>query len=326
MMHEIISSHKLRTGEEMSTLRVMAPDTEYKESILSLIGHKESFWLLPVSEAMDGKITGIRVFCYLALLGDQIVGNITTTETLENPIGIFQHVYTRPEHRRKGIASFLTQDVLNDFKSRRGRVLYLGTSYGSEAHRIYLKYGFHDIGDRTGRMRFLLEEGFDEKYFGGKETRVAAADWEHWPGVNVLFSIEEGWYMRSIVFGSFGVSGFEGDYINLMLSLRKKRIKDAKVLTSENAIVGLAFLMPDPRWKYDVSILDFFVHPHFISDTPKLINALEFGTGKIQSFAENKVRARILEECGFSHEATLKDQLICPSQGSLDVLIYSRRP
>ncbi|MGQ9514832.1 MAG: GNAT family N-acetyltransferase [Thermoproteota archaeon] len=308
----------------MSTLRVTAPDSKYKESILSLIGHKESFWLVPVSEAMDGKITSIRTYCYLALLDGQIVGNITTAETLTNPVGIFQHVYTRPEHRRKGIASFLTQDVLNDFRSRCGRALYLGTSYGSEAHRIYLKYGFRDLGDRTGHMRFLLEEDFDEKYFGGKETQVVAADWEHWPGVNALFSIEDGWYMRSVVFGSSGVSGFEGDYINLMLSLRQKRTEDAKALVSENAVVGLAFLIPDPRWKYGVSILDFFIHPRFIADTPKLIRALEFGTRKTQSFAENKIRAQILEECGFDLEATLKKQLVHPSLGSLDVLVYSR--
>ncbi len=324
-MHSIISVHKLRTGEEMSTLRVVAPDEEYKEEILSLIGHKEAFWLIPVKEAMEGKITGIRTYCYLAMLGGQIVGNITTAETLEDPVGIFQHVYTRPEHRRKGIASFLTQDVLEDFRSRRGRAMYLGTGYGSEAHRIYLRHGFRDIGERTGYMRFLLEEDFDENYYGGDETQVVDAGWEHWPGVNALFSIEDGWYMRSLIFGSFGVCGFEGDYINLMLSLRQKEAKDAKVLVSGNAVVGLAFLMPDKRWNYGVSILDFFVHPRFIKEASKLVRAIEFGTGKTQSFVERKEgdKARILEECGFDLEATLKGQLLHP-QGALDVLIYSK--
>ncbi|MBO3802349.1 MAG: GNAT family N-acetyltransferase [Candidatus Brockarchaeota archaeon] len=325
-MHETISAHKLRTGEEMSTLRVMAPDEEYKEAILSLIGHKGDFWLVPVREAMEGKITGIRTFCYLALLGGQIVGNITTAETLERPVGIFQHVYTRPEHRRKGIASFLTVDVLEDFKSRRGRALYLGTGYGSEAHRIYLRHGFRDLGEKTGYMRFLLEEDFDEKYYGGKDARVEDADWKHWPSVNALFSVEGGWYLRSSAFGNFGVCGFEGDYINLMLSLRQGETRGAKVLVSGDAAVGLAFVVPDKRWNYGVSILDFFVHPRFVGHASKLVRSLELGAGKTQSFAEREeaAKAETLEECGFELEATLKGQLRHP-RGPRDVLVYSRR-
>ena len=135
-MHEVIAGHKLSTGEEMSTIRVTAPDLEYKDAILSLIGHKEPYWLVPVSEAMEGKIEVLKTYCYLAFLGGQLVGNITTAEALGEPVGMLQHVFTVPEHRRKGIASFLMQDLIADFRARRGRALYLGTGYGSEAHRI----------------------------------------------------------------------------------------------------------------------------------------------------------------------------------------------
>jgi len=293
---------------------------------LSLIGHKETYWLAPVRKAMEGKIDILKTYCYLAFLGERLVGNITTAEALEEPVGMLQHVFTKPEHRRKGIASFLMQDLLADFKARMGRALYLGTGYGSDAHRLYLRYGFQDIGEKTGKMRFITGKGFDERYFGGSAAQVSDVGWERWPGSDALFSIEDGWYARSFAFGAFGVHGFEGSFINLMLGLREESVKDAKVLISDDAVVGLASLVPDPRWNYGVMILDFFVHPRFLNSAPELISALSFGAEKAQSFveAQAKGKSRALEDCGFKLEAKLSDQLRC-SDRSLDVLVYSRR-
>lgn len=326
-VHEVIAGHKLSTGEEMSTLRVTAPDLEFKDAILSLIGHKEPYWLVPVREAMEGKIAILKTYCYLAFSGEQIIGNITTAESLEEPVGMLQHVFTVPEHRRKGVASFLMQDLLTDFKARKGRALYLGTGYGSEAHRIYLRYGFQDIGEKTGKMRYITRKDFDERYFGGSTAFVSAVGWEHWPGSDALFSTEDGWYAKNYAFGAFGVHGFEGSFINLMLGLREGSVKDAKALISDDAIVGLASLVPDPRWNYGVTILDFFVHPRFLNSAPALIHALSFGAEKVQSFveAQAKGKSHVLEDCGFKLETKLSEQLRYSGR-SLDVLVYSRRP
>lgn len=326
-MHEVIAGHRLSTGEEMSTLRVSAPDLEFKDAILSLIGHKEPYWLVPVREAMEGKIEALSTYCYLAFLGEQLVGNITTAEALDEPVGMLQHVFTVPEHRRKGIASFLMQDLLADFRARRGRALYLGTGYGSEAHRIYLRYGFRDIGERTGKMRYVTVEDFDDAYFGGSAADVSAVGWEHWPGSDALFSAEGGWCARNFAFGAFGVHGFEGSFINMMLGLREGSVKDAKALISDDAVVGLASLVPDPRWNYGATVFDFYVHPRFLKSAGALVRALSFGAEKVQSFVEVEAgaegKSRVLEDCGFKLEAKLRDQLRC-SDRSLDVLVYSR--
>lgn len=326
-MHEVIAKHKLWTGEEMSTLRVTAPDQEYKDAILSVIGHKEPYWLVPVREAYEGKI-GLKTYCYLALLGGggDVIANITTAESLDEPIGMLQHVFTKPEHRRKGVASFLMKDLLDDFKARKGRALYLGTGYGSDAHRIYHRYGFQDIGDRTGKMRFLTEKDFDEKYFSGRDTDVHPLGWEDWPGSDVLFSIENGWYMKNLAFGAFDVHGFEGGFIKLMLGLREGHVKDAKVMISNDAVVGFASLALDPRWNYGVAIFDFFMHPLFLNGANKLIQSISFGSEKTQSFVEAsaKYKSHALEDCGFTLEARLNEQLR-QKDHSLDVSIYSRR-
>jgi hypothetical protein len=85
--------------------------------------------------------------------------------------------------------------------------------------------------------------------------------------------------------------------------------------------------VPDPRWNNGVTTLDFFVHPRFIDDAPKLIRALAFGQEKVQCIVESTAygKSQILEGCGFGLEATLKGQLR-QSDRALDVSIYSRRP
>ncbi|HAA73566.1 TPA: hypothetical protein DCE37_00380 [Candidatus Latescibacteria bacterium] len=44
---------------------------------------------------------------------------------IDKRVGLFGHVFTKPEERRKGAANAL----MEDFRQRGGKALYLGTGY-----------------------------------------------------------------------------------------------------------------------------------------------------------------------------------------------------
>jgi len=104
-MGEQLDVVTLKSGERMQIVRVAAPDEQFKDRILPFLGHKGEPWERPLRLALDGDpaIADLSTHFYLGLLGETVVGNITHVEKLEQPVGMLQHVYTPPEHRRKGI-------------------------------------------------------------------------------------------------------------------------------------------------------------------------------------------------------------------------------
>ena len=80
---------------------VTAPEEAHMAGVEDLLGHKGGEWQEHIHAALAGETDSLETRFYLGLLGRDPVANIMTVES--RGVGWLGHVYTRPEHRRKGI-------------------------------------------------------------------------------------------------------------------------------------------------------------------------------------------------------------------------------
>lgn len=316
----------LKSGEQARLVQIVAPEPEWASQILPFLAHKGHMWLWPMEQALTEGLPGIRMNFYLLILGEEVLGNITTVESLEPPLSMLQHVFTNPDHRRKGICQLLMQALCDDFRSRGGRAMYLGTGYDTPPFWIYHSFGFRGIGT-TGAMKWLPEEEFDKAYFAPGQVSARDTEWADWGPLEALYLTEGGWYLRGLHFGHYGHSSYEGTYPVMREAMTSGDISEVKVLAkSDGAVMGHAFITTQSQWQGNPYLLDFFAHPHFEGHSETLLAALNLPTDrKLQCYCDElaKTRAAALEAAGFVQEAVLKRQIQKDSDW-LDVLVYSR--
>ena len=323
-MHTCLRSLKLKTGETLDLLRVTCPDAEYRDRILSFLGHKGPDWAVPMRENLDGPLEGLAQHFYLGVVGEEIVGNASHVEGLARPVALLQHVFTRPERRRQGICSAIIGALTQDFVARGGRASSLHTGYQSPAYTIYQAHGFVGYRD-TGAMAWFPDPDFRTDFFRPRPATVRDTRWEDWAPLEALYATEEGWYLRSLRFAQWGRSGYEHDYIQLRLGLRQGRMAQAKVLVADDgAVLGHAYLARNGAFRDDTWLLEFFVHPNGVGEAPALLAALDLNVGaKVQCTTDSASpeKAALLEQRGFRLEATLRQQ-VRRDDDWLDVGIY----
>ena len=327
-MLEHLAEVELKSGEAMRIVRVSAPAPEWKERILPLLGHKGQPWLWQMEVALDEGLGECAQHYYLgALEGGEVVGNIMTTESMARPVGILGHVFTPPEHRRKGICSHLMEALTEDFRARKGRAMFLHTGYDSPPYHIYAAWGFEGYRE-TGAMAWLLEEGFWQEQFEPRPVSVRATEWADWAPLEALSWVDGGWYLRSVFLGIYGFSGFEGHYIRVQDALRDGRLRDFRVLVAEDgAVTGYALLGRLRSFPGAPLVLDMFVHPDFIEHATELAQAIEIPPGESTlTFADSASVGKLeaLAAAGFAQEASLGGMLTDDRGNVLDLLILSR--
>ena len=128
-------------------------------------------------------------------------------------IGILGHVFTRPEQRRKGIASHIMTAQMDDFRERNGRALTLGTGFDSPPFWIYHSYGFRSIAEGSGAMWYWKQPEQAKNLWHAALTGTAPPRWEHWPLVNLLCAQPEGDRLRHAARRVWGQRSFEGDFM-----------------------------------------------------------------------------------------------------------------
>jgi hypothetical protein len=278
-----------------------------------------------VDLANQGHVDELRTTYYVGLLGSRIVGNVMIVG--DGRAGILGHVFTRPEHRRKGICRHLMAAAVDSFRARGGLALSLGTGYDSPPYWIYHGFGFRGVEPGNGHMLFESRHGDLDRYFAPAPVQVADIRWEHWAGLSLLYMQPVGDTIRSHAYGVYGPVGFEGGFLHHQTQ-RERLGAQAKVLVTrpEGSVVGAAILQRDTRWPGPIYTLDLFVHPNFGGSEALLVRALALpGGAKLQAFLDRPSRRRVqaLRRQGFRHEATLKGQLGRAGPPT-DVLIYSR--
>jgi len=325
-MIEQLERVTLKSGETMDVVMVQAPEPTMRPQILPFLGHKGEPWEIPMAEGLLEKLPGLEERFYLGVLNGEIVGNITTVEALERPVGCLQHVYTDPNHRRKGICQAVIRNLRDDFARRSGRYMGLGTGYDSPPYWIYHGIGFRGIG-QTGLMEWRREEGFGERYFAPRPARARATQWGDWPLLECLYLQEAGWVLRSLRYGCWGRSSFEGNYVRMVQDTREGHVLGSTVLECEDgALVGHALCARDWSYLGHTYLLDFFIHPHFVEYGAALIEALPLPTGaKVQAHCDGRAAGKVavLERCGFAEEARLRQQVRWEDEW-LDVVVWAK--
>lgn len=324
-MQDLISTVKLRSGENAEIWLVRAPAPDWTERILPLLAHKGEPWLSAMRRALQHGLGELNMSFFECVLGGELCGNITIVDSLEQPVGILQHVFTRPEHRQKGIASALMAAACEDFRQRKGRALYLATG-NPVAAALYERFGFRSLG-QNGVMLWLLDEDFHEAFFRPRPTEVRPTQWSDWPLLTALYSVADGWTLRSLFFGHYGPSFWEGPFLELMAAQEQGTVVDNKVLVAENgATVGHAFAYIQRTYASHPLMVDFFVHLAFCDQTATLLAALDLPDNrKVQAVMDNDAAGRheILARAGFWREATLRNQF-CHDGQWYDVSFYCR--
>ena len=304
---------------------ISAPDNEYADGIMDILHHKGEPWLSHVKSALNGEITNLETRFYVGRLDHQVITNIMTAEY--NRAGVFGHVFTRPEHRRKRACTLVMQTLMEDFRRRGGGILLLGTGYESPAYWIYHSHGFRSLLEGSGHMRFSTEADFEATHFAPRDVRVVDVDWKHWPLMNVMMSVPCNEILRSVALNLYGIANFEGRFLSFMKGLAEDQQRRAKLLeTTSGAVVGCVMLERDRRWTGGTYLLDIFLHPNFVSRYETLLNALKLPSGKIQCHVDSRApreKVAALQQAGFEREALLKSQFAW-GNGRLDVSIYSR--
>ena len=308
-----IGAETLRSGETLRIEVVVPPDEERSPQILPFLQHKPPHYRAHIELAAEGRCDALETRYYIGLLGDRMVGNIMTVET--QGVGIFGHVNTHPDHRRKGICAAVMQHQMQDFRNRNGHILLLGTGYQSHAYWIYHRFGFRDWpGSPNGRMRYdnPASPDFESRFFAPSPCRPAPARWRHWPLVALLASIPSKVHLRSLTLPVWGVSLLEGPYVGYMANYADRPNASAAVLETETgAVTAFATLVPDARWNNEVRLLDLFAHPGLNdAELDPLLAVLPLGSERTQCYADpyDIAKIAVLERAGFRREAVLPNQ------------------
>lgn len=256
-----------------------------------------------------------------------IVGVSRDTED----VGCVEFVQTHPRHRRKGIASCISQVMLEMFKEDGGIALYLCT-VNPVAYKLYRKQGFNPyVGDG---LRYLIpgNEDFDETFLSyGGEATVRDAKWCDIGRLCVLYNHPKpDWLIKDYLQRVFRKIRFESHFVRMF---NEAQGNYGALLVLENPkkrVVGSASLIEMKSfYEQHVKILDFRVHPTYFHQTNYLLESIikkaqETKTETIQAYVADcdKEKKRLLMDAGFMEEARLKERLKT-AEGRIDLLIYA---
>ena len=305
----------LKSGERMRCLLVREPEESWAGDVQRLLVHKRDHVHWHIARAVAGPLDDLETRFYLGVVAGEAVGNIMTVE--RGGIGILGHVFTRPDQRRKGIASHIMAAQMADFRERGGRVLTLGTGFDSPPYWIYHEHGFRSIVPDSGAMWYRRQPERHEELWQAAITGPAPVRWGHWPLVNLLCIQPRGDALRHAARRLWGPRNFEGDFTKY---LRDLEAEDSTVTGQvlENAAglaVGWASIEDDPLWGARAGLLDLFAHPSAWNAADALLNALPLPSKPIFAYADHdSPKNDLLRAHGFTHVASWPEWL--PASGA----------
>ena len=327
-MHQVLGRASLANGDRVEIVRVEAPSAEFREAILNILAHKGADWQVHLREALDGRTDALETRWYLAVTGGHAVANAMTVE--RHGVGILGHVYTKPDYRQQGLCKAVLTCLMDDFRSRGGRALLLGTGYESVAYRIYESIGFQSL--RGGFMQYLStdQQSFDAGWFGPGDAVVSPARWEHWPLVSMLAARTGIAAPRSVEWGLEDIGNLEHSYCRFMGQVLDGEASGTVAVTHAGAVVACATRTPlcigssCHAWP-GAWLVDAFAHPLHGYKMELTLGALEPRPGKhlaLVPVADSAKMTAFLNN-GFSLEGTSRGLAL---QGAIraDVAVLGR--
>jgi GNAT superfamily N-acetyltransferase len=326
-MFRPLGEEVLKSGERMTVGVVREGDREWLPRLVPFLEHKPPDYREHIRRALEGPLDRLRTRFYVGCLGDEIVSQGMVVG--DRGAGILGHVYTRPEHRRKGAYARVMRHLMEDVRREGYRVLCLGTGYDTPPYWIYHSFGFRPIAPESGRMKWLADEEAEDELFGPGPAAVRDLCWDDWGYFDLLafqpVQAEEE-LPRCPAMGLRGQGSLEGPFITFQLRRERELRIQAKVLETESgATVAWALLAPDPHWFRDAWLLDLHAHPRFADRLPELLAGLEWPDAPVAALATlpEGPRARALAAAGFYPTATLPAWLP-HTEGRRDLGIWTR--
>lgn len=123
----------------MKPLLIVPPAPERWPALSGLLGHKGPLWLEDIEKRLREGVPDAHDAFAIAGQGSELVANACIMR--RGDVGILGHVFTRPDHRRRGFSRRLIEALLAWFDMTGGRWLYLGCR--TELVELYEKFGFH---------------------------------------------------------------------------------------------------------------------------------------------------------------------------------------
>lgn len=303
-MYTRIGEASLKNGASMEIGVVIGPDEEHAAEIAPFLGHKGQPWQRHIEGAVARELDDLETRFYVGKVDDAVITNIMTVEHVG--VGILGHVYTTPEKRRLGACNAVMERQMEEFRSRGGRCLYLGTGFDSAPYHIYKRNGFGSVVPRSGTMRYVSEDGFLDSYFAARPTSVREVRWDDWGPLTTLTASHDCDWLRSVAWRMEGPTNFEGGFLDFRERVAEHDDVDARVLvTDDGARVGVATLGPHPMWS-EARLLDVLCHRNFWSDAGKIVDALPTN-GKILTYVDSAAEGKrqALLGLGFATETVL---------------------
>jgi GNAT superfamily N-acetyltransferase len=312
-MNEYLSDITLKSGEQVQAVVISGPDSEWHERITTLLAHKGEIWRWQVAQLLsDRQKSGVETRFYLLHRDGIPFSNIMTVEFAG--VGLFGHVWTRPEDRQQGAASSLMNQAINHFRKRGGRALYLGTGFDTPPFHLYRKFGFEPIKANNGTMHFATTSisEFEAEYFAPGDTEIVPFGWPQWAVSSALFTGEFSGVVRNVPFRLLGCALTEEALLPLVrqeVERATDELPRALVLqkSDNGAVVGLAAWDLDPLWPATCRV-DVWCHPSFWEQAEELLKSLKLpDVQRVVAFsdAQCEPKATLLMKCGFNALATL---------------------
>jgi hypothetical protein len=297
----------LRTGDIIEIHMVEPPDERYEQSVRSFLSPSKKIWMWHLNLSLRGELDELDSRYYLGFLKDRMISNVTTWE--HGPIGIVGHLFTAEDYRNRGACTTLMRTVIHDFLSRDGKTLIGGFKPASRS--VAEKLGFRSIMKHSEVMRYDSSPDFVQEYFQPGNMSCRDSTWKDWPGISFLFTVEQGWSLRSMKHKILGPYDYEDYFLEDMWQRTKSSCMSKVLATKKHRILGYATLTLTHRPEGDSWLLDFFVHPVAVSNVETLLNAFDWPEGKIECYVEAGCREKrdTLQAQDFEEKAALRRQV-----------------
>jgi hypothetical protein len=309
-MHTPLGRERLKTGEMLEIGVVSAPDADWQSHIEPFLAHKGPGWNDHIHRALSGPLDALETLFYVGRIGEELVTQVMIVG--HAGAGILGHVYTRPEHRRKGAYNCLMAHQMKDVARRGYHVLTLSTGFDSHPYRIYHSHGFRGLREGSGQMRWQADLDAEARLLSPAAATVRPLEWTDWASIALLAAqpVSQGEGLpRSLAMPLLGQGSLESGFVQFKLALERGRGRRAMALVRDGGIaVGWASAVPDERWFGQQLILDVHTHPHFDGQMPRLIDALELGDVPVTAYVHTGggARRRSLQSAGFARAAVLE--------------------
>lgn len=307
----------IKSKEELVIKKASPPDEGYQPKLLKFFPYTASVWDEEKKRRFEGRLEGLsRDFFFVGEIGGELVGNAwyTVPEDMAE-VATLGFVYTKPDRRRKGVATNLMEAALNDFFDKSGSpsAIYLNTGLDNPAHDIYAKFGFKDYNtrmkDTVMRLARPSDREFDDEYFGWKgKAHIRKPHRGDLPRFEALFN-RPGWVVKDFTHGVLGNPPYERQFILTMNAVDSGFACSSVLENPKGRVVGCALLTFHSKaegWGMDWALLDFLVFPEYGNQGPELVEEMVRRSGGmvLRSYAAVDDRAKIvvLEGLGFRSE------------------------